>query len=81
MAEIQKKYDAGYPEMQPEFLWWTGDTYADNYGTIRGQSLEPFKTLQSRGMDSSGESDCPPNREGHAWTATLTRSPPSRSKI
>jgi len=62
MANLQKKYDAGYPEMQPGFLWWIGDIYAASYGTettgkARGQHLEPFKTLQNRGILWSGGSD------------------------
>jgi predicted amidohydrolase YtcJ len=57
MASLQKKYDAGYPEMQPEFLWWIGDIYAASYGPKRGQRLEPFMTLQSRGILWSGGSD------------------------
>jgi predicted amidohydrolase YtcJ len=62
MADLQKKYDAGYPEMQPGFLWWIGDIYAASYGTettgkARGQHLEPLKTLQSRGILWSGGSD------------------------
>jgi len=57
MADLQKKFDAGYPEMQPEFLWWIGDIYAASYGPKRGQRLEPFKTLQSRGILWSGGSD------------------------
>jgi predicted amidohydrolase YtcJ len=57
MANLQKKYDAGYPEMQPGFLWWIGDIYAGNYGPQRGQHLEPFKTLLSRGILWSGGSD------------------------
>jgi predicted amidohydrolase YtcJ len=57
MANLQKKYDAGYPEMQAEFLWWIGDIYAGNYGPKRGQSLEPFKTLYERGILWSGGSD------------------------
>jgi predicted amidohydrolase YtcJ len=57
MADLQKKYDAGYPEMQAEFLWWLGDIYAASYGPRRGQRLEPFKTLQSRGILWSGGSD------------------------
>jgi predicted amidohydrolase YtcJ len=57
MAALQKKYDAGYPEMQPEFLWWIGDIYAASYGPKRGQHLEPFKTLQSRGILWSSGSD------------------------
>lgn len=57
MANLQKKYDAGYPEMQPGFLWWIGDIYAASYGPKRGQRLEPFRTLQSRGVLWSGGSD------------------------
>jgi predicted amidohydrolase YtcJ len=57
MASLQKKYDAGFPEMQPEFLWWIGDIYAASYGPKRGQRLEPLRTLQSRGILWSGGSD------------------------
>jgi len=57
MANLQRKYDAGYPEMQPGFLWWIGDIYAASYGPKRGQRLEPFRTLQSRGILWSGGSD------------------------
>jgi predicted amidohydrolase YtcJ len=57
MADLQEKYDAGYPEMQPGFLWWIGDIYAASYGKPRGEHLEPLKTLQSRGILWSGGSD------------------------
>ena len=57
MANLQKKYDAGYPEMQAGFLWWIGDIYAASYGPKRGQRLEPFRTLKSRGILWSGGSD------------------------
>lgn len=57
MVNLQKKYDAGYPEMQPGFLWWIGDIYAASYGPKRGLHLEPLKTLQSRGILWSGGSD------------------------
>ncbi|MBA0084623.1 MAG: amidohydrolase [Acidobacteria bacterium Pan2503] len=57
MANLQKQYDAGYPEMQPGFLWWIGDIYAASYGSKRGLHLEPLKTLQSRGILWSGGSD------------------------
>ena len=59
MSELQKHYDAGYPEMQPEFLWWIGDTYAGNYGPERDLRLEPFKTLLSRHLMWAGGSDYP----------------------
>jgi len=32
MEDLQKKYDAGYPELQAEFLWWIGDIYGASYG-------------------------------------------------
>lgn len=32
IADLERKYDAGYPEMQAEFLWWIGDIYAASYG-------------------------------------------------
>ena len=57
MADLQEKYDAGYPEMQPGVLWWIGDIYAASYGKPRGEHLEPLKTLQSRGILWSGGSD------------------------
>jgi predicted amidohydrolase YtcJ len=57
IVNLQKRYDAGYPEMQPEFLWWIGDIYAASYGPKRGRHLEPFKTLYSRGILWSGGSD------------------------
>jgi len=57
MADLQKKYDAGYPELQAEFLWWIGDIYAASYGPERGQHLDPLKTLLSRGILWSGGSD------------------------
>jgi predicted amidohydrolase YtcJ len=62
MKTLQSKYDAGYPEMQPGFLWWIGDIYAASYGTVetspaRAGRLEPFKTLEQHGILWSGGSD------------------------
>jgi predicted amidohydrolase YtcJ len=57
MATLQKKYDAGYPEMQPGFMWWIGDIYASSYGLKRGQHLEPLHTLREKGILWSGGSD------------------------
>jgi len=59
MSLLQSKYDAGYPEMQAEFLWWIGNIYAPNYGPERDQRLIPLKTLQQRGILWSGGSDYP----------------------
>ena len=57
IGDLQKKYDAGYPEMQAEFLWWIGDIYAGNYGPKRNPHLVPLKTMESRGILWSGGSD------------------------
>lgn len=57
IADLQKRYDAGYPEMQAEFLWWIGDIYAGNYGPQRNPNLIPLKTMESRGILWSGGSD------------------------
>ena len=57
MAMLQSRFDAGYPEMQAEFLWWIGTIYAENYGSERDQRLIPLKTLQQRGILWSGGSD------------------------
>jgi predicted amidohydrolase YtcJ len=32
MLTMQKQFDSGYPETQPPFLWWIGDTYAGTFG-------------------------------------------------
>ena len=57
MAGLQKQYDAGYPETQPEFTWWIGDLYAGNFGVERAQRLLPLKTFQNRGIKWAGGSD------------------------
>jgi len=57
LAGLQSTYDAGYPEMQAEFLWWIGTIYAENYGPARDAMLIPLKTLQRRGLLWSGGSD------------------------
>ena len=57
MAALQKKYDAGYPESQPPFIWWIGDTYAGNFGPQRDQRLNPFHTYLSKGMIWAAGSD------------------------
>jgi len=59
MATLQRQYDAGYPEMQPPFLWWIGDNYAANLDPERAQRLEPLKTLLAHGVQWTGGSDYP----------------------
>lgn len=58
MVMLEKKYDAGYPEAQAEFLWWIGDIYGASYGK-NGEGLIPLKTFLSRGIVWGGGSDYP----------------------
>jgi predicted amidohydrolase YtcJ len=57
MASLEKTYDAGYPEVEPGFTWWIGDTYAGNFGPERSLRLNPLHTFQSRGIIWTGGSD------------------------
>jgi predicted amidohydrolase YtcJ len=59
MAALQRQYDAGYPEMQPPFMWWLGDNYAANLDEVRALRIEPLKTLLARGVQWTGGSDFP----------------------
>jgi predicted amidohydrolase YtcJ len=57
MARLQHDYDAGYPETQPPFMWWIGDTYAGNFGAARNARLMPYKTYAAKGVIWVGGSD------------------------
>jgi predicted amidohydrolase YtcJ len=57
MAELQRRYDAGYPEASAPFMWWIGDTYAGNFGRDRAGRLMPFQTYLRRGIRWAGASD------------------------
>lgn len=57
MAQLQQRYDAGYPESQATFTWWLGDNYAGNLGPERGRRLNPFKTYVAKGIKWAGGSD------------------------
>jgi predicted amidohydrolase YtcJ len=57
MADLQKRYDAGYPEAQAGFMWWIGDLYAGNFGPERSLRLMPFKTYLSHDIRWAGGSD------------------------
>jgi predicted amidohydrolase YtcJ len=59
MAQLEKKYDAAYPEAQAPFMWWIGDTYAGNFGPERSLRLVPLKTFLDRGVRWGGGSDYP----------------------
>ena len=59
MAELQTRYDAGYPEAQAPFMWWIGDTYAGNFGPERALRLVPLNTYVKMGIRWGGGSDYP----------------------
>ena len=57
MAELQRTYDAAYPEPSSTFMWWIGDTYAGNFGPERCPRLNPFRSYLDRGIRWAGGSD------------------------
>ena len=57
MADLQRQYDAAFPEPSATFMWWIGDTYAGNFGPKRTKRLNPFKTYETRGIRWAGGSD------------------------
>jgi predicted amidohydrolase YtcJ len=77
IAELQRTYDAGFPEPSATFTWWIGDTYAGNFGPERCLRLNPFKTYLENGIRWAGGSDYDvtpfPARYG-IWAA-MTRRP------
>jgi len=77
MADLQKRYDAGYPEPSSTFTWWLGDVYSSNFGPKRSLRLNPFKTFLAKGVIWANGSDLPvvpfPARYG-LW-ATVAREP------
>jgi predicted amidohydrolase YtcJ len=57
MADLEKRYDAAYPEAQAPFMWWIGDTYAANFGPQRSLRLVPLNTFLKSGIRWGGGSD------------------------
>ena len=57
MADLQRRFDAGYPEPSATFHWWLGDTYAANFGPERSSRLNPFATYLAKGMIWANGSD------------------------
>jgi predicted amidohydrolase YtcJ len=57
MADLQKRYDSGIPETQPEFLWWLGDAYPASLGAARSQRMVPLRAYLDRHMIWAGGSD------------------------
>ncbi|MFN8668845.1 MAG: amidohydrolase [Gemmatimonadaceae bacterium] len=57
MAQLQRDYDAGFPEPSATFAWWLGDTYAANFGKVRSLRLNPFATFKAKGIRWANGSD------------------------
>ncbi|MEP6884882.1 MAG: amidohydrolase [Gammaproteobacteria bacterium] len=57
MKDLQRKYDAGYPETQAEFLWWLGGNYPGAFGVARSRGLMPLQSYLQKGIIWSGGSD------------------------
>jgi predicted amidohydrolase YtcJ len=57
MAALEKQYDAGYPEVQPPFLWWIGKTISASLGPDRLLRTMPLKTYLDNGVRWGGGSD------------------------
>jgi predicted amidohydrolase YtcJ len=57
MAELQRTFDAAYPEPSATFMWWIGGTYAGNFGPDRSRRLNPFRTYIEKGIRWAQGSD------------------------
>lgn len=77
MADLQKGYDAGYPEIQSTFTWWIGDTYSGNFGPKRSLRLKPLATFLKNGIKWGGGSDfaVTPFQARYGIWASIARTP------
>jgi predicted amidohydrolase YtcJ len=77
MAELQRDYDAGYPEPSSTFTWWLGDVYSSNFGPKRSLRLNPFKTYLAKHIIWANGSDLPvvPFAARYGLWATVAREP------
>jgi predicted amidohydrolase YtcJ len=57
MAQLQRDYDAGYPETQPSFMWWIGNLYVASFGPKREARLMPYKTYLQKNIVWAAGSD------------------------
>ena len=77
MADLQKNFDAGYPEPSSTFTWWLGDVYSSNFGPKRSPRLNPFKTYLTKNIIWANGSDLPvvPFAGRYGLWATVAREP------
>jgi predicted amidohydrolase YtcJ len=59
MQQLQKKYDAGIPEIQSAFMYWLGDSLPAAFGPAQSQHLMPLATYRKLGLLFAGGSDFP----------------------
>lgn len=57
MAMLEREYDAGYPEVQPVFLWWLGKSMPPSFGAERLARTMPLKTYLAHGVRWSAGTD------------------------
>jgi hypothetical protein len=57
MAALEKQYDAGYPEVQPVFLWWLGNSLPPSLGAERLARAMPLNTYLEHGVRWSAGTD------------------------
>lgn len=57
MAQLQRDFDAGYPETQPPFMWWIGNLYVASFGAKREARLMPYKTYTQKNVIWAAGSD------------------------
>lgn len=77
MAELQRRYDSGVPEVQGEFLWWLGDALPGAFGPERSARTMPLATYRRRGMIFASGSDYPvtPLAARYGLWASVARQP------
>jgi predicted amidohydrolase YtcJ len=59
MGALQRDYDAGYPEVQPGFLWWLAGGYARSFGPARLPRTMPLRSYLEHGVRFGAGADYP----------------------
>lgn len=77
MAELEKRFDSGYPEIQAPFLWWLGDALPAAFGAARSQHVMPLATYRRDDIVFGGGSDYPvtPLAARYGLWASVARQP------
>lgn len=77
LADLQTRYDSGYPEAQAEFLWFLGDALAAGFGPERSARMMPYATYRKQGLIYSDGSDYPvtPYAPRHGLWSSVARQP------